>query len=69
MSEVAVWREIRTVKQADLEMVSRYDPVGIDSPICMGGETPNLRMFLGRVPPQNGTYTFCFNAHGVMPEH
>lgn len=61
--------ELKTVKAADPAALGGYDLIGLGSPIWMGGETPNLRKFLDRVPQQEGTHLFSFNTHGVMPEH
>jgi flavodoxin/ferredoxin len=61
--------ELKTIKEVDPASLGGYDLLGLGSPVWMGGETPNVRRFLDRVPKQAGTHLFSFCTHGVMPEH
>lgn len=56
------------VKEATPHILGGYELIGLGSPTWMGGETPNVRVFLDSLPPQPGTHIFSFNTHGVMPE-
>ncbi len=60
--------DLVSVKEATPDMLGGYDLIGLGSPTWMGGETPNVRIFLDKLPQQPGTHIFSFNTHGVMPE-
>ena len=68
MSRVEAQCEIAKVKDVDPKDLSKYDLIGLGSPIWMGGPTPNVRMFIESVPKQRGQHIFSFNTHGVLPE-
>ncbi|OGP55627.1 MAG: hypothetical protein A2Y65_00475 [Deltaproteobacteria bacterium RBG_13_52_11] len=68
MSQVAEQCDIATVKEVNPKDLDKYDLIGLGSPIWMGGETPNVRIFIDKIPKQQGTHIFSFNTHGVMPE-
>ena len=68
VKDVAGQCDLFTVRQAkDLDL-SGYGLVGLGSPIWMGAETPNLRIWIDALPKQDGRPCFAFNTHGVMPE-
>lgn len=68
MTQEAGQCQIVSVKEADPKDLSRYDLIGLGSPVWMGGLTPNMRIFVERIPEQEGNHIFSFNTHGVMPE-
>ena len=60
--------DIARIKDLDPSDVDQYDLIGLGSPVWMGGLTPNVRIFVEKIPPQKGKHIFSFNTHGVMPE-
>ncbi len=68
LSAVAGSCEILPVKEVDPASLEAYELIGLGTPVWNGGEPPNVRRFLLRVPEQQGTHLFSFNTHGVMPE-
>jgi len=56
------------LKEADPHDLDQYDLIGLGSPVWMGGFTPNVRIFVEKLPPQHGKHIFSFNTHGVFPE-
>lgn len=60
--------DLITIAEATPEILGDYDLIGLGSPVWMGGETPNVRIFLDSLPQQSGTHIFSFNTHGVFPE-
>jgi flavodoxin/NAD-dependent dihydropyrimidine dehydrogenase PreA subunit len=68
MSQLEPQCQIAKVKDVDPKDLSKYDLIGLGSPIWMGGLTPNVRIFLEGIPKQNGQHIFSFCTHGVLPE-
>ena len=68
VSHIADQCEIVPVKEADPKDLGGYDIIGLGSPVWMGGFPPNVRIFVEKIPPQEGKHIFSFNTHGVMPE-
>ena len=56
---------IKEVKPKDLD---NYDLIGLGSPVWMGAEPPNVRLFTESLPDQKGKHLFSFCTHGTMPE-
>jgi flavodoxin/ferredoxin len=52
---------------ADVDL-SRYDLIGLGTPVWNGGLPPNVRIFVEKLPPQQGRHIFSFCTHGIMPE-
>ncbi len=68
MSEMTEQCDLVHVKDADPQALDQYDLIGLGTPVWMGGLTPNVRIFVETIPPQQGKHIFSFNTHGVMPE-
>ncbi len=68
MSSLLKQCDITPVKEVKPQDLNNYDLIGLGSPVWCGAETPNVRRFIERLPPQQGRHLFSFNTHGVMPE-
>lgn len=68
MEQKAGQCDIARIKDLDPSDVDQYDLIGLGSPVWMGGLTPNVRIFVEKIPLQKGKHIFSFNTHGVMPE-
>jgi flavodoxin/NAD-dependent dihydropyrimidine dehydrogenase PreA subunit len=60
--------DLAPLKQiADVDL-SRYDLIGLGTPVWNGGFPPNVAMFVENLPAQQGRHIFSFCTHGIMPE-
>ncbi len=55
-------------KQINAFDLSRYDLIGLGTPVWNGGFPPNVRIFVENLPSQKGRHIFSFCTHGIMPE-
>ena len=60
--------DLKPVKEVKPKNLDKYDLIGLGTPVWMGGFTPNVRIFIEKLPFQNGRHIFSFNTHGIMPE-
>jgi flavodoxin/NAD-dependent dihydropyrimidine dehydrogenase PreA subunit len=66
VSTLADGVELVTVKQALDVDLKNYDLIGLGSPIWKA-DPPNVRLFIERLPEQNGNHIFLFTTHGTLP--
>jgi len=60
--------DLTAIKDVTPRDLDHYDLIGLGSPIWMGAEPPNVRIWIESLPKQQGKHIFSFNTHGVMPE-
>ena len=68
MSTQAETCDLFSIKEMAPHDLDKYDLVGLGSPVWMGAEPPNVRIWIESLPKQQKKHIFSFNTHGVMPE-
>ena len=68
VAQIAGQCDLAPLKQIAGLDLSRYDLIGLGTPVWNGGFPPNVRIFVENLPPQLGRHIFSFCTHGIMPE-